>query len=56
MMEVICGVPCCSRAATRGVLPAAAVVTFLALAALLLLFIVLPNVRKAREAAFREAN
>jgi TctA family transporter len=30
--------------------------TFLVLAALLLLFIIIPNVRKTREAAFQEAN
>jgi len=30
--------------------------TFLVLAGLLILFIVLPNVRKAREIAFQEAN
>jgi TctA family transporter len=29
---------------------------FLVLAAVLLLFIILPNVRKARDVAFREAN
>jgi TctA family transporter len=30
--------------------------TFLVLAALLLLFVIVPNVRKARDVAFREAN